>query len=47
MYGLWKFVIRFYDLLERDLLRIVEESIQSRKNLGALNSTFITLMPKK
>jgi hypothetical protein len=41
-----EFFLGFYDMLEGDLLRIVEESRQSGKIIGALNSTFIALIPK-
>jgi hypothetical protein len=37
----------FYDLLEEDLLRVIEESKLPKKNLGAMNATFIALIPKK
>jgi hypothetical protein len=42
-----EFYLGFYDLLEVELLRVIEESRLYRKVLGALNSTFIALIPKK
>ena len=37
----------FYDLVKEYLLKIVQESQRARKVLGALNSTFLALIPKK
>ena len=37
----------FYDLVKEDLLKIVQESQRVGKVLGALNSTFLALIPKK
>ena len=37
----------FYYLVKEDLLKIVQESQRVRKVLGALNSTFLALIPKK
>jgi hypothetical protein len=34
-------------MLEEDVMRVVEDSKKSRKILGAFNSTFLTLIPKK
>ena len=42
-----EFFLGFYDLTRIDLLKVVKESQRSGKILGALNSTFITLIPKK
>jgi len=41
-----EFYISFYELLSHDLLRIVEEYKVSRSLYNAINSTFITLIPK-
>jgi hypothetical protein len=41
-----EFYLRFYDLIENDLLAVVEESRQLGKMLGAFNTTFISLIPK-
>ena len=37
----------FYDLVKGDLLKAVQESQRVGKVLGALNSTFLALIPKK
>ena len=37
----------FYDLVKEDLLKAVKESQRVRKVLGALNMTFLALIPKK
>jgi hypothetical protein len=37
----------FYDFLEEDLIKVVEESRHSRQVPAAVNSTFIPLIPKK
>ena len=42
-----EFFLGFYDLLKNDLLMVVRESQRTRKVLGAMNSKFITLIPKK
>jgi hypothetical protein len=41
-----EFYIGFYDLLKKDLLNVAREYQRLRKMLGALNSTFITLILK-
>jgi hypothetical protein len=40
------FKLGFYDMMDGDFLRIVEDFRESRKALGFLNSTFIALIPK-
>jgi len=42
-----KFYLGFYDFLEEELLRVINESRVSSKILGALNTTFITLIKEK
>jgi hypothetical protein len=42
-----EFYPRFYDLLEKDLLHLIEESISSGKMLNDMNAMFISLIPKK
>ena len=37
----------FFDLVKGDLLKVVQESQRAGKVLGALNSTFLALIPKK
>ena len=37
----------FFDLVKEDLLKVVQESQRAGKVLGALNSTFLALIPKK
>ena len=37
----------FYDMLKRDLLEAVKESRRAVKILGAMNATFIALIPNK
>ena len=37
----------FYDLLKKDILKVVKESQRSGKVLGMINSTFLTLISKK
>ena len=37
----------FFDLVKEDLLKAVQESQRVGKVLGALNSTFLALIPKK
>jgi hypothetical protein len=39
--------LSFYEVIEDDLLRVVEESRSKGKVLGVFNSTFIALIPKK
>jgi hypothetical protein len=41
-----EYFIGFYEVLEQDLLRVVEESRASGKILVAYNTTFIALIPK-
>jgi hypothetical protein len=41
-----EFYLHFFDLVGLDLLELVEESRLSGKVVGALNSTFLTLIPK-
>jgi hypothetical protein len=40
-------ILKFYDLLKVDILKVVRESQRFGKVLGSLNSTFISLIPKK
>ena len=42
-----EFFLGFYELIKGDLLKVIKESQRSGKVLGALNATFITLIPKK
>jgi hypothetical protein len=42
-----EFDIQFYELLEDDLVRMIEEVRSSSKVLGAFNATFLTLIPKR
>ena len=42
-----EFYLPFFDLLGNDLLQLVEESQMTGKFLPSINSTFITLIPKK
>ena len=42
-----EFFLGFYDLIKDDLLMVVSESQRTGKFLGAMNATFITLIPKK
>jgi hypothetical protein len=42
-----EFYIGFYEFLEEELLRVIEESRRVGKVLGAKNATFIALIPKK
>jgi hypothetical protein len=39
--------IGFYDMLEEELLKVVEDTKRSGKVLGGFNSTFISLIPRK
>lgn len=48
LYGwLIEFYVSFFNLLGKDLLLVLEESKRVDKVLGALNSTFIALIPKR
>jgi len=42
-----EFYLGFYDMLKKDILEMVKESQISGKVLGMINSTFLTLIPKK
>lgn len=42
-----EFYIDFYNLLEEEILRLVEESRLSSKVSGSLNATFIALILKR
>ena len=42
-----KFYVGFFELLEKDLLLVVEESRKVGKFLGALNTTFLAIIPKR
>jgi hypothetical protein len=42
-----EFFLGFYDFLEDEFLRVIEESRRSGKMLGDLNATFIALILKK
>ena len=42
-----EFFLGFFDILDEDILAMVEESRVTGKVNGALNATFITLIPKK
>lgn len=41
-----EFYVAFFDLMRRDLLRVIEESRTSGCLYNAINSTFIALIPK-
>jgi hypothetical protein len=41
-----EFYLHFFDLVGKDLLELVEDSIIHGKVIGAINSTFFTLIPK-
>jgi hypothetical protein len=41
-----EFFLQFFDLVGSDLLELVEDSRLRGKITGALNSTFLTLIPK-
>jgi len=41
-----EFILAFYHLLGRDLLQMIEDSRTRGSISGALNATFITLIPK-
>lgn len=42
----WEFFMHFFDLMGHNILDIVEESRTTGKILGAINSTFLYLIPK-
>jgi hypothetical protein len=42
-----EYFISFYQWMEEELLRAVEELRRSGKVFGAFNSTFLSLIPKK
>lgn len=42
-----EFYLGLFEILEQDLSDVVEESMNYGKVLGALNLTFITMIPKK
>ena len=42
-----EFFLGFYEVIKGDLLKVARESQRTCKVLGALNATFITLIPKK
>jgi hypothetical protein len=39
--------LAFFDIMGKDLLEVIEDSRVNGYVLGAINSTFITLIPKK
>jgi len=41
-----EFFLGFNDVIEEDLMRVIEESISSRRTLASFNATFIDLIPK-
>ena len=41
-----EFYLHFFDLLGQDILKVIEHSRLEGKVIGALNATFITLIPK-
>jgi hypothetical protein len=41
------FFISFYDLIKKDLLKVVQESLRSDQILGSFNKTFLALIPQK
>jgi hypothetical protein len=41
-----EFYLEFFELIEEDLLRVVEEVTLLRKVLGSIKSSFIALVPK-
>jgi hypothetical protein len=41
-----EFFIGFFEKLEEELLRVIEELRRSRRMLAAFNATFIALIPK-
>lgn len=38
---------RFLDIMKEDILKVIRESTQSSKILNCLNSTILSLIPKK
>ena len=42
-----EFYLGFYDMMKNDILEVVREPQGSGKVLGSLNSTFLSLIPKK
>ena len=42
-----EFFLGFYDLIKKDILAVVHESRKSGKVLGSMNSTLISIIPKK
>jgi len=42
-----EFFLAFFDLLGNELLEVVEESRQKGRVVGALNATFLPLIPKR
>jgi hypothetical protein len=46
MAGLLKFFLAFFDIVGNELLEVVEESRRLGKVSGAMNATFIALIPK-
>jgi hypothetical protein len=46
MAGLWNCFYDFYDLVGVDILEMVEESMKKGRVFGALNATFLSLIPK-
>jgi hypothetical protein len=41
------FFLGFHKLMETNLLKVIEESKSSRLVLGAVNATFLALIPKE
>jgi len=41
-----EFYLAFFDILGHDLLKVIEECKKTRRIHGAINSTFIALIPK-
>ena len=41
-----EFYLGFYEMLEDEILRVVNESMSSCKVLGAFNTTSVALIPK-
>jgi hypothetical protein len=42
-----EFFLECYELIEKDLRRVVETTSNKRKMIKAYNTTFITLIPKE
>ena len=42
-----EFFPKFWDIINHDFLEVVKESYSSKQRLWALNSTFLTLIPKR